>query len=107
MPRKKRREKFSLKPKNIKTVSSIISELSTNSHLAELLKIGRILMTWDEVVSENFSKISKAVDFQKGVMIIKVDNSVFRNELYYFKKELIVRINEKLGEKKVYDLKFI
>jgi hypothetical protein len=37
---------------------------------------------------------------------VKVDDDVWRNELTYFKRQIIEKLNEKLGKKTIKEIKF-
>jgi len=42
-----------------------------------------------------------------GALIVEVENSAWRNELYYLKAELIEQINKKIGKKVIHDIMMI
>ena len=62
---------------------------------------------WPHVVGKNISKISKAIDVDKGVLFIKVESATWRQELHMQKKEIINKINKKIGSKAIKEIRLV
>lgn len=62
---------------------------------------------WPIVVGKNISKISKAIDVDKGVLFIKVESATWRQELHMQKKEIINKINKKIGSKAIKEIRLV
>ena len=62
---------------------------------------------WPDIVGGNISKISKAVSVDRGVLFIKVESATWRQELYMQKKEIIKKINRKIGSKTIKEIRFL
>ena len=62
---------------------------------------------WPDVVGENISKISKATNVDKGVLFIKVESAVWKQELYMQKNEIINKINKKIGSKAIKEIRLV
>lgn len=71
-----------------------------------ILKGLNSVLLWDIVVDEKIKKHTKAIKLQRGVMYVITDNSVWAQELNFFKKEIIDKINSKAGNKAVRDIRF-
>jgi predicted nucleic acid-binding Zn ribbon protein len=61
---------------------------------------------WDMCVGKEISRHTEPLKVAKGIIFVKVDNDVWRNELTYFKHEIIQKINQKLGKKAIKEIKF-
>ncbi len=75
--------------------------------LAQRAKEIAALNLWAEVVGEKIAKVTEAKDVREGRLFVKVENSVWRNELYYIKQELIKELNLRLGQNIVNDIVFV
>jgi predicted nucleic acid-binding Zn ribbon protein len=53
------------------------------------------------------AEISSAEKIEKGVLYVKVDSPVWRNELVFMKSDIISRLNKALSKPVVKDIKFI
>ena len=62
---------------------------------------------WGEVVGKKIRENTEPVEVQFGVMIVKVKNSVWKQELQFQKKDMIKSLNKKLIKTTIRDLRFI
>ena len=62
---------------------------------------------WDEVVGKNISKNTEATDVKHGVLMVKVSNSAWRQELLFKKEEILEKINGRIGNNLIRDIRFI
>ena len=62
---------------------------------------------WDEVVGKNISKNTEATDVKHGVLVVKVSNSAWRQELLFKKEEILEKINGRIGNNLIRDIRFI
>ena len=62
---------------------------------------------WGEVVGQKIRENTEPVEVQFGVMIVKVKNSVWKQELQLQKKDMIKSLNKKLIKTTIRDLRFI
>ena len=62
---------------------------------------------WGEVVGQKIRENTEPVEVQFGVMIVKVKNSVWKQELQFQKKDMIKSLNKKLIKTTIRDLRFI
>ncbi len=65
------------------------------------------LNIWSDVVGATVSKNSTPEKVEHGVIIVKVSTPTWRQELYFQKKEIIDKINAKIGKKVIRDIRFI
>ena len=62
---------------------------------------------WGDVVGQKIRENTEPVEVQFGVMIIKVKNSVWKQELQFQKEDIIKSLNKKLIKTMIKDLRFI
>ena len=62
---------------------------------------------WDTVVGEVVSSVTKAEKVESGTLVVRVETSVWRQELHMQKEEIINKINKKIGTKAIRDIRFI
>ena len=62
---------------------------------------------WANVVGENISKNTIPVDVQHGILTIKTETPVWRQELHFQKKTIVENLNKKLNKKVIKDIRFI
>ncbi len=61
---------------------------------------------WDSVVGKEIAKQTEPTKITRGILFVKVKDSVWRNELQYFKNEIIEKLNKRIGKKVIEDIKF-
>ena len=61
---------------------------------------------WKEIVGEAGFKHSRPVVFRKGVISVRVDNSVWLQELVMKKRKILKGLQRDLGKDKISDIQF-
>ena len=61
---------------------------------------------WDTTVGKEIAQHTEPFKVAKGIMFVKVDNDVWRNELAFYKHEIIQKLNQKLGKRAIQEIKF-
>lgn len=62
---------------------------------------------WADTVGKNISSNTEPVDVRHGVLMVRVSNSTWRQELMFRKEEILNKLNEKIGKKLIRDIRFI
>ena len=62
---------------------------------------------WGEVVGKNISAVTEATGVEKGTLVIKTESATWRQELHMQKKEIINKINKKIGSIAIKEIRFI
>ena len=84
-----------------------IKEAVEKTGIDNALKQEKAVLIWHEVVGRAVAKETEAVDVEKGVLIVKTGSPVWRQELHMQKKEIIKKINNKIGSKAIKEIRFI
>lgn len=62
---------------------------------------------WEDVVGEKIASVAVPVKNKKGVLLVKVSDSIWRFELTRRKAEIISKVNEHLKKNSIKDIVFI
>ena len=65
------------------------------------------VILWGAIVGKNVSSVTKAERVESGALIVRVETSVWRQELHMQKNEIIKKINKKIGTTAIRDIRFI
>ena len=102
-----RRKKTYNSPRKIPQLNKILSNLiADNPEFKKLGEITELLNLWPKVVGAKLAKISRVVKFEKDVLMIKVDSSIWRSEFYHIEEEIKRKYNAKLGFHKIKKILF-
>lgn len=67
----------------------------------------RALVVWDEVVGEAIAKRAHPEEVKHGILVVRVDTPVWRNELSLKKNQILDALNQALGEPVIKDIRLI
>ena len=73
-------------------------------HFEDKLLEVNALNAWESVVGQTINRHTKNIYIKDGVLFVKLDSSVVRNELAMLKQPLMKKINETVGAKVVSDI---
>ena len=90
-----------------RSIGEVLAALLQQHGLVDRVKEFDAVNCWAEVAGEQIASHTKARDVRDGALIVEVENSAWRNELYYLKAELIEKINKKIGKKVIHDITMI
>ena len=62
---------------------------------------------WGVVVGDVVSKVTDAISVDRGVLVVKTKSATWRQELYMQKKDIIDKINKKIGSTAIKEIRFI
>ncbi|MDA9594407.1 DUF721 domain-containing protein [bacterium] len=84
-----------------------IQEAISESGIEREIQQENAVSVWSEVVGVVVSKVTDAVSVNKGVLVVKTKSSTWRQELYMQKKDIINKINIKIGYTAIKEIRFI
>ena len=67
----------------------------------------KALLVWDDVVGARVSENTTPEKVESGTLYIKASNPTWRQELMFKKEDILKKLNKKLGEKTIKEIKFI
>lgn len=71
------------------------------------MKAFRVWTFWDAEVGESVARHAQPDGFRAGVLSVRVDGSVWMQELQFLKESLRSRLNQRLGEPLIRDIYFV
>jgi predicted nucleic acid-binding Zn ribbon protein len=89
-----------------KMIGSSLKKILDSYGLLPRMKQYEIVNSWNEIVGEQISRVTKAEKMIHGTLIVRVEKPVWRNELLFLKKEIIAKINEIMKDEIVKDIIF-
>jgi predicted nucleic acid-binding Zn ribbon protein len=84
-------------------IEDLLGKLGISGKIKEYDAVER----WPEVVGQQVAKVTQAQAIKSGILIVRVSNGPWRNELQLLKAEIIRKLNEDLGQELVKDIRFI
>lgn len=88
------------------SIGNVFSKLFRDLGIDKAIEQNKAVVDWPEIVGERVAEVSHAEKIEKGVLFVKVESPVWRNELSFMKQNLIENINKKLNKQIVKDIKF-
>ena len=95
------------KSSSIKTLGGAIRDLIENLGISRKIREYDAVIQWNEVVGEQIARVTEAVKIEKGVLVVRVHNGPWRNELTLMKDDVIEKMNAALGDQEVKEIRFV
>jgi predicted nucleic acid-binding Zn ribbon protein len=87
-------------------LGKVIAEALTHYGLATKARNYEVLTHWDEIVGEQVAQSTHAEKLDRGVLTVKVANSVWRYELTLRSKEILKKIASACGDDIVKEIRW-
>ena len=91
----------------MKPISSIINGFLKNSGLSNGVDQQKAIEIWGDAVGKKIAENTEVVSVEHGVLFIRADSPSWSQELQLKKKEILFKVNNKIGNKTIKDLRFI
>lgn len=78
-------------------LNEILDEILRQNNLDIGLDAARARQAWKEAMGEAVDKCTTALNFDKGVLYVRLSSSVLRNELFMNRRQIIERLNNHIG----------
>jgi predicted nucleic acid-binding Zn ribbon protein len=92
--------------KDPKKISAIVVEMCHILGMEEARQQFRTLQIWNSVVGEAVASATSLDRFSDGQLFIRVKNPAWRMELNYRKQDIIIKLNDVLGQTIVKEIIF-
>ncbi|NLI70257.1 MAG: DUF721 domain-containing protein [Firmicutes bacterium] len=87
-------------------IGEIIKKILHKKGLLEVVKQQEVLIKWAEMVGEKIAARTKAVKINKGVLWVKVSDSVWTHHLAMLKPKILTRMGDSFEKETVKDIYF-
>lgn len=91
----------------MKKVGTIIDRVMSNLGLSRRYREQKALLVWEELVGERIAGKTNPLYARDGNLVVEVENSTWMNELQFLKREIIEKLNKKLGQWVINDIHFL
>ena len=91
----------------MRPLGTAISELVRNLGIDRRIREYDAVAEWGRVVGEQVARVTEARSIKQGVLVVRVGNGPWRNELQLLKADIIRKVNKALGEEIVKDIHFV
>ncbi len=91
----------------MKQIGNILSQYLRNLGLEQSIKRNKALLLWPEIVGPAIADITKPQRVSNKILFVQVNNITWRNELIYYKDEIIQKLNRQMGDQIIEEIKFV
>ena len=91
----------------MKPISTIINGFLKNNGLSTGVNQQKAIEVWGDVVGKKIAENTEAVSVEHGVLFVRANSSSWSQELQLKKKEILLKVNNKIGNKVITDLRFV
>ena len=88
-------------------VDDIIKSVLNSAGLLSKIKEADIMQKWSDIAGENIAQKAKPIKIHDKKLYLKVESSIWRNELIFHKEKLMEEIEKKAGNRLINDIIFI
>lgn len=90
-----------------RSIKESLVDILNDEKLKPSFEKGNLSICWKESVGSLINDNTKIKSFKRGILIIKTKTPVWRNELLFQKKDIIQKLNSKLKNDKIKDIRFL
>lgn len=76
-------------------MGEILNEFFERPYIAARIAEGKLPDTWREIVGERVANMTSELRFQNGILHVKIESSLIRQELFYQREVLKEEINRR------------
>ncbi|MBC8277860.1 MAG: DUF721 domain-containing protein [FCB group bacterium] len=88
------------------SIGDAIKEFLQSQGFTEKIEQADVIRMWPEIVGDKIASKTEAKRISKGMLMVKVSDSAWRNELVYMRENLRKKINSRIGKDLVKEIKF-
>ena len=89
---------------NQQPLKEVIDDWLAKHPAADKAKETRVAHLWGALLGPSVKNRTTSMYFRNGILQVKLDSSVLRNELSFAKSSIIENMNKELGEKVVLEI---
>lgn len=91
----------------MKKVGNLIDKVFRKLGLTKRYNEQKAVLIWEEVVGKRISEKAKPLYVREGKLVVEVENSAWMSELHFLKREIMGKLNKKLGSFIIEDIHFL
>ena len=78
-----------------KLIGDILKEFFERPYVARQVAEGKLPLYWREIVGEHVANLTTEFKFARGILYIGIASGVVRQEIFFRRDELMMRLNER------------
>ena len=91
----------------MKPINAVLDNFLKKTRLSDGINQQKAVEVWPEIVGNKIAENADAVSVEHGVLFIRAGSSAWSQELQLKKKEILLKINKKVGKRIIKDMRFI
>ncbi|MCE5174577.1 MAG: DUF721 domain-containing protein [Bacteroidales bacterium] len=95
-----------MRRRNTQSLHEILDEALKSMKIDGKLFETRLINAYPEIVGSGIAAHTKSLYIQRGVLYVKIDSAVIRNELQMMRQSLIEHLNRQVGHDTIKDIVF-
>ena len=88
-------------------LKSALNAALKREHLDKAMRQNKALFIWEDVVGKSVAKNCTPKEVKHGILIVRALTPVWRNEIAIKKKEILEKLNTKLGKETIKDMRVL
>ena len=88
-------------------LKSALNTALKRENLDKAMRQNKALFIWEDVVGKPVAKNCTPEEVKQGVLIVRAKTPVWRNEIAIKKKEIVEKLNSKVGKKIIMDMRVL
>ena len=90
----------------LQRIDEILARALQKRHVPFRLEDRRLIDLWNKTVGPQIASQSRPEHLRREILLVKVANSVWMQQLHFLKEEIIGKVNTALGKASVKDIRF-
>jgi predicted nucleic acid-binding Zn ribbon protein len=91
----------------VQSLKQVLNIYLHKTGLAKGVAQNTAISLWPEIVGKAVAENTEATSVEHGILTIKTSTSTWRQELQFQKREIVLKINERIGKNTIKDIKFL
>ena len=88
-------------------LKSALNTALKREHLDKGIRQNKALFLWEDIVGKSVAKNCTPEEVRHGILIVRALTPVWRNEIAIKKKEILEKLNTKLGKETIKDMRIL
>jgi len=88
----------------LESINSVLNSYLKKSGLHDPVKKYQALQDWPRLVGKTIAGVTEPGRITDGKLFIKVQNDAWRNELIFYKQDILEKINKKMGSSEIREI---
>jgi len=93
--------------KKLASLAEVMPGVLRHLNLGQVIEGQKVVEKWQEVAGREISQHTRALEFDKGVLLVSVDNTGWMNQLAFLKPKLLDKYAKLVRRGLVRDVRFV